>query len=89
MLTEELVTLTSELDNYVAKMTDRLVNYYKYALAECSSVNKQLLKEAVLYKHNLKYWNQYLNGTPVEGNNFITIEEFTIMVNRIKFIVRT
>jgi hypothetical protein len=82
---DELIQINSDLVYYYANIGEHKFNNLRFATEFC--LDKQsVLKELTLYQWVLNYWEQYFDGTPKE-NNYITQEEFNIMINRIKFII--
>lgn len=81
----ELQQIESDIVYYYAALGQEKFNALQYGV--CFSLEKQLiLQELLMYQWVLTYWEQYFDGTPKDGN-YITIEEFDIMINRIKFII--
>ena len=86
MLTSELNTLKTNLAVFYARLSNELIRFHSYGVEKCSD-KVSIQKELLLYQFNLTYWQQYQDGTPVPDVNYITLEEFNIMVNRIKLLI--
>lgn len=81
----ELIQIQSDLVYYFANLGQEKFNNLRFNVEFCLE-KQSILKELTLYQWVLNYWEQYFDGTP-KDNNYITLEEFNIMINRIKYII--
>jgi hypothetical protein len=88
MLTTELTTIKTNLAVVLARLQRDVTNYHRFGLPECPC-DITMYKELMLYAWTLSFWQQYSDGTPVPNVNYITLEEFNIMINRVKFLIET
>lgn len=88
MLTTELNTLKTNLAVFYARLSNENTRFHSYGIEKCPD-KEQMSKELLLYQFNLTYWQQYQDGTPVPNVNYITLEEFNIMVDRIKLLIES
>lgn len=84
--TTDLDVIKANLTEYFANLGKGYFAEFRFGVKFCSD-KLSMYKELLMYQWVLTYWNQYEDGTPIENNNVITLEEFNVIVERIKFLI--
>lgn len=82
----ELEEIKSKLTLYFAGLGQKYFNEFRFGVKMCED-NLRVYKELVMYQWVLTYWKQYSDGTPKEELNNISLSEFNVMLERIKFLI--
>jgi hypothetical protein len=84
--TKDLDIIKSNLTVYFSKLGKEYFNEFRYKVKLCPDKAK-IYKELVMYQWVLTHWKQHSDGTPIENKNKISLADFNIMIERIKFLI--
>lgn len=82
----ELAVIQSNLSSYFALLGKKYFNEFRFGVLMCED-NLRVYKELLMYQWVLTYWRQYEDGTPKITENNISLEDFNVMIERIKFLI--
>ena len=88
MLTRDLDIIKTNLTVYFARLSNKILLTSRFGTDKCLT-DLEMAQELLLYQWLLFYWSQYEDGTPVTDNNYITQQDFDIMINRVQFLIET
>jgi len=84
--TTELLDIEYRLTKYFADFNKGFFNEFRYGVKFCKE--KALIQqELLMYQWVLTYWKQYENGNPKIEENKISLSDFNMMIERIKFLI--
>ena len=89
MLTSELNIIRTNLAVYFARLSNKVIGYPIRFGTEVCCKEKEMFLELLMYQWVLSTWQQYEDGTLVPDSNYITADEFNIMINRTKLLIET
>jgi hypothetical protein len=87
MLTSELTTLQTNLTVVFARLGNIRLYEQRFGVVNCDNKD-EMYKELLMYQWILSTWGQYEDGTPWD-DNFISLTDFNVMIDRIKLLIET
>ncbi len=82
----ELEAIKNNLTYYFANLGKKYFNEFRFGVPMCED-SLRIYKELVMYQWVLTDWKQYENGNPKVEENNISLEDFNVMIERIKFLI--
>lgn len=82
----ELEEIKNKLTLYFAVLGKKYFNEFRFGIVMCED-SLRVYKELVMYQWVLTYWKQYSDGTPKETENNISLADFNVMIERVKFLI--